>query len=443
MERLEKEKITKIRIRILEYSEMAERSSHTLFCNANFGQSVKKRLPLLKFSLLALIVAFVWFSFSSDLNTVAYFNDTETSHIVFSAGKLDFYLSSPSDFSPQALLQGETAVRTISFLNTDNIPKYKVKAANFSGGLCEYLDLKASLDGVDVGYIGKLADFDYGPVNFEAPDDWTFSLTLPPDAPESIQGQTCDFNFIFYGSQTRNNLPFGQGFSDTEEEISNVASKICFDSETRTMGYWKNHQSIFEPHLPQYLGNEEISTAEAVEQVFKDYNLSMRNKLKGQLLAMKFNAAHFGVGDYLVPSENKTINQIIAEADDLLKQEIEPSDEILGVMKNLLDALNQDMQMKTCSLTAPAFKEQEPFSSVYILNPRKVIPAETGSSDKNKTLEENQQATSTKETLPPEPPAVLGATDAATTTATTTVENTPEESTQETEAQPDPSSVPQ
>lgn len=143
-----------------------------------------------------------------------------------------------------------------------------------------------------------------------------------------------------------------QIFTAFEAHIINVTAHICNYSETRTMGYWKNHPNVYLPHLPQYLGapggDEEISTQQEVNQVFLDYNLSMRNKLRGQLLSMKFNIAHFGIGDYLVESEGKTLNQIVAEADDLLRDPSTP-DSVLEEMKDLLDYLNNLHQIRFCS----------------------------------------------------------------------------------------------
>jgi len=311
---------------------------------------IKKSIS--KILVVLILIGLNWTGISAVVRTFAYFNDTENSSGSFAAGGLDFYLTSPSDFSPGAIAPGESAERTISFLNNDNIPKYKVKTVNPSGTLCDYLTLQVKLDGVDVGYNGLLIGFDYGPVVFEAPEDWTFILTLPADAPEPAQGQTCNFNFLFYGSQTENNLPFGGGFNDTEEDISNIASKICQDTETRSKGYWKNHSEVFIPYLSQMLGDESVDTVlEAVQILnYNNDSSSMRNKLKGQLLAMKFNIAHFSVGEYFVVSAGKTINQIVAEADDLLSQVPEPSEGILEAMKDLLDDLNQDLQIRICSL---------------------------------------------------------------------------------------------
>lgn len=302
--------------------------------------SMKK--SLVKIAVLCLIVALNWTGLSAVIETFAYFNDVEDSpQNVLAAGTLDFYLlSSPDNFFPPTFTLGESATRTISLINIDNIPKYTVNAANFAGALCDYLNLEANLDGDGVEYSGKLIDFTYGPIVFEEPEDWTFTLTLPADAPETVLGETCQFNFVFFGSQVKNDLIFGQGFTDTEEIDNKIAAAFCYNAEMRSKGYWENHPGVYKPYLPQTLGDEIVSTVSDVTKILQtDYELSMRNKLKGQLLAMKFNVAHFGVGEYLVESQAKNINQIVAEADDLLKQTPEPPEEILEAMKNLLEGL--------------------------------------------------------------------------------------------------------
>jgi hypothetical protein len=303
-----------------------------------------------------LIVSLNWTGLSAVIQTNTFLSDIESSEgNVYTAGALDFILSSPSDFLPVALALGESATRTIELLNTANIPQYNITVSSFAGDLCQYLNAEVSLDGGGV-YSGSLEGFAYGPIIFEAPDVWSFTLTLPADAPENAQGQTCQYNSVFFGSQIRNNLPFGTGFNDVEEIGSNIASKLCLDSETRSMGYWAHHHSVYLQYLPQFLGatgtDEIIDTPQKAYQVFLDYNLSMRNKLKGQLLVMKFNVAHFGVGDYFVASVGRTINQIIASADDLLRQDPEPSHSILEAQKDLLESL-VDLQIHTCSTTHP------------------------------------------------------------------------------------------
>lgn len=138
-----------------------------------------------------------------------------------------------------------------------------------------------------------------------------------------------------------------------EAHVVNVTAQICDYSEIKSMNYWKNHPNTYGHYLPQYLGVELIDTGQKVNQVFLDYNLSMRNQLKGQLLAMKFNISRFGIGDYLVESEGKTLNQIVIQADDLLSQTPQPP---LETMKNLLAYLNNLGLIKHCATRVPNFE---------------------------------------------------------------------------------------
>ncbi|MBU1993056.1 lamin tail domain-containing protein [Patescibacteria group bacterium] len=152
-----------------------------------------------------------------------------------------------------------------------------------------------------------------------------------------------------------------------EAHIINVTARICNYSETRTMGFWKNHPNVYFPLLPQHLGapggDEIIDTIEKVNEVFAEYNLTMRNKLKGQLLAMKFNIAYFGIGGYAVESENKTLDEIVAEADNLLRDPDTP-DPVLEEMKDLLDYLNNLHQIRYCSINPPI----QDTSSLVVIN---------------------------------------------------------------------------
>ena len=317
----------------------------------------------IKILAIVMIIGLNWTGLSAVIETFSYYNDIENSNgNTYQAGALDFVLTSPSGFDPSGLEIGESATKTISFINNNNIPKYKVSAVNFSGLLCDYLDLTANVDAGDAEYSGKLINFiDVGPQIFSEPEDWVFTLTLPADVSEDLIGENCHFNFTFFGSQIKNDLPFGQGFNDTEEEDNNIKATICYDAETRSKGYWKNHSDVYKSYLSQYLGcnsttsecvggYEIVDTQAKVTQILgTDYNLSMRNKLKGQLLAMKFNIAHFEIGEYIFWTSTDNFNQIVNQADNLLQQVPAPSDEILEIMKDLLDGLNQDLRFRHCS----------------------------------------------------------------------------------------------
>lgn len=135
-----------------------------------------------------------------------------------------------------------------------------------------------------------------------------------------------------------------------EAQIVNVTAHICSFSETKTMGFWKNHPEIYAGLLPQCLGSELIDTSQKAEDVFKNAKAKdMKNMLTAQLLAMKFNITYFKIGDYFVESEGKTLNQIVFDADALLTASPEPLRETLERMKNLLDYLNNLHKVKMCS----------------------------------------------------------------------------------------------
>jgi hypothetical protein len=300
--------------------------------------------------LLILGVVFNWAGFSGVIGTMSYMSDTESSlNNSFTAGSLDFVLGSPNDFMPSPLAPGESAHREINFLNQANYPKYQVKADGFIGELCDDLILEYSLDNAASASM-NLIGFVSGIVDFVEPDVWSFKLTLPASAPESTQGQTCKFKFVFFGSQIKNNLPFGTGFNDIEEINSSIAAESCEIFEIRSHGYWKEHPEVFADHLPQNLGNYVVDTSTAANAVFVECGGdNMSDKLRCQLLAMKFNIAHFGIGDYWVESEGKTIDEIVAWADDLLTPPYGSHGEMEDV-KDLLDYLNNLGHVKICGM---------------------------------------------------------------------------------------------
>lgn len=137
-------------------------------------------------------------------------------------------------------------------------------------------------------------------------------------------------------------------FAGGEAHIVNVTAEICNISEIRSMGYWKNHPEVYGHYLPQSLGNESVDTAKEADEVFKAVNNVMKNKLKKQLLAMKFNIANFGIGGYSgTDTGGKTLDQIVGEADDLLRNP-DAAESDYEAMKNLLDGLNNLGQIKFC-----------------------------------------------------------------------------------------------
>jgi predicted ribosomally synthesized peptide with SipW-like signal peptide len=328
----------------------------------------KKEDKFLQIVTLLLAVGMVlnWAGFSGIVGTIAYLNDSEESaNNAFVAGALDFVLGSPNDFSPSPLGIGESASREINFSNNFNFPKYKVRTDGWNGELCDFLILEASLDG-GASFSMPLKDFISGEVDFSEPDLWSFKLTLPADAPEIAEGQACQFNFIFDGSQIKNDLPFGMGFNDTEEISSVVVSEKCEDLEIQPKSYWVLHPEIYSLYLPVTLGNYVVDTPTKAKAVFSEcWSSDMSDRLRCQLMVMKFNVAHFRVGEYFVescgcgvktcggctfPNVNKTINEIIIEADNILKTVPQPEFSVLGRMTDLLVCISKLVQVEICGI---------------------------------------------------------------------------------------------
>jgi len=261
-------------------------------------------------------------------------------------------------------------------------------------------------------------------------------------------------------------------FSAYEAHVINVTAHICNYSETRTPGYWKTHPEVYQYYLPQYLGNPpscpwyvNVDSTTTADTVFAKCDAKdMREKLRCHLLAMKFNIAHFGAGDYFAKtceSEqygtliiNEYLNVLVSQADILLcdpdttRQELED-------MKNKLDCLNNLHQIRACTSPSPLLSIFN--SNVEIEISEEITPImlniEATTTESTTTVEvttteatttttevttTTNEATSTSEVIPPPemtPPEATTTSEATTTpeiiptetppSATTTPENPP------------------
>jgi hypothetical protein len=170
------------------------------------------------------------------------FYDTETSTgDTFQAGSIDFSLQS-SGFSGNITLSNP-AGESVSVLNNGSLDfQYKISATDFSGDLCNYLNLSANLDG-NPKYNGPLTSFvNFNVGQFLAPENWAFTLNLS-SSNTSLQGKNCSFKFVFDSWQT--NLPDNtQGFVDSEEITNTVWA-----------GYW-SPPVVLNEILPNPLGDD-------------------------------------------------------------------------------------------------------------------------------------------------------------------------------------------
>ena len=178
---------------------------------------------IIKIICLLLIIGLNWFGLLTVNKTFAYFNDTENSFgNVLSVSKLDFYLEEIGDFSLN-FSQSKPAKRKINLLSeSGSLPfKYKIKATDFEGPLCEKLNLEAKLDGT-TKYLGTLMDFILSvPVDFSEPsDNWEFIISFSGDI-ETYKNKPCQFYFQFFGWQ--NDLEESGGFSDQENSFLHLS----------------------------------------------------------------------------------------------------------------------------------------------------------------------------------------------------------------------------
>lgn len=176
---------------------------------------------ILKISILFLIVGLSWVGFSAVGRTFAYFNDIENSSgNTCSAGTLDFYLNAPGDFALN-FTTDEPAVRNISIVGQGSLPfQYIIEGADFSGPLCENLNLEAKLDG-ETKYNGALTSFVLAPsVIFSGTDNLKFIISFSGDI-ETYKNTPCQFYLDFKGWQD-NLANYPIGFSDIERAFTHL-----------------------------------------------------------------------------------------------------------------------------------------------------------------------------------------------------------------------------
>lgn len=140
-----------------------------------------------------------------------------------------------------------------------------------------------------------------------------------------------------------------------EAHVVNVTATIerkqCQEFTIQSKGFWKTHSSLW--IFPQTLGPDTIATSTDATAIFNADNSSMRNKLKKQLLALKFNVSYYGLGSAFIPNSTTTIATLIAQADALLSQNPPPADSVLEAMKNQVELVNTAQKVSTCPPPPP------------------------------------------------------------------------------------------
>ena len=302
--------------------------------------------------LLILALGFNLVGFLSISRTISIYNDIEASAgNLLAALILDFELDGTTWVTEEDaadLDPGDSITRNIKVVDANSIDfEYVVRAVQTSGDndFCSELQLEAFLEGNPV-YIGDLLSFISTSTTFgEFGDDWFFRAFIPSTAP-SLNDKTCAFNFIYDGWQEEF-LGLVTGYNDTEFTDNILSAGACVEKEVRSKGYWTTHEENW--IFPQTLGNITIENENDASFIFDLPDDSQENKLKKQLLALKFNIAYFGVGGAVVPGESITISELAAEADALLSEDPLPADDVLEEMKNRVEAVNVAEAVEVCA----------------------------------------------------------------------------------------------
>jgi uncharacterized repeat protein (TIGR01451 family)/predicted ribosomally synthesized peptide with SipW-like signal peptide len=329
---------------------------------ADFGLSGRRLLRFVSVIILCTMTAMLLRGIG---NTIAYLSDTEISaDNAFTAGNLDFELETHDATS--SICAALPLEKTIHITNFGNPFKYTASTSALTGDVCDYVTLTADINGGEPEYSGPVKAFNFGPMTFADGEDWTFKLSIASTTPIELAGQTCAFTFDFEGSQTRHNLAFPTGFSDFEQLSGDIQAPFCEQFEVRSYGYWKTHPEVYLPLLPVFLGatttdangnatgtNEIINTQTKVNKVFNASDSVMRNKLRKQLLAMKFNIFNFHIDAYVPDGQPYNMDELVEQADAMLRQSPPPSDAELEAMKNLLEGVNIAIFIRICACTPP------------------------------------------------------------------------------------------
>jgi len=171
-----------------------------------------------------------------------YDDDENSEDNVLFAGILDFYLTSPQDFTPNVIIPGETSTRNIAIINDNGNPfKYNISSVKTSGDddFCNILELEAKKDGVQK-YSGNLMGLNLVPpavIDGDGEDSWEFLVTMPKNAPSDLENKTCQFKFVFEGWQV--DMPDSSlGFYDTEEILNNISTGDWYSEILITKVYY-------------------------------------------------------------------------------------------------------------------------------------------------------------------------------------------------------------
>lgn len=174
---------------------------------------------------IALIVGMNWSGVFAVGQTLAYYNDTETSsENTFSAGSLDFALA-PVSHAKSIGLAEEVSVSSV-LVNSGTLDwQYALETEKIRGDddFCSALKLEAKLNGIEK-YDGSLLSFDAQFLTTLG--TWKFNIELPVDAVGVTHGDRCEVDFVYKGWQKEIPLYEDGGFTDEERINVTLTSRM-------------------------------------------------------------------------------------------------------------------------------------------------------------------------------------------------------------------------
>lgn len=173
---------------------------------------------------------------------------------------------------------------------------------------------------------------------------------------KSITASLCSVSIILMS-----NFPL---LGASENPIIEVTANICENTETNMILKWNGNAEIYSALLPQKLGNEMIeSQNEAVGILQLENDLNIRNKLRSELLALKFNIAHFEIGDNIpIDDIKKSPTEIADQADALLALDPPPLFTELDDMRINIEKANSFIKFHICEKDDSGFASLSGFS---------------------------------------------------------------------------------
>lgn len=171
----------------------------------------------------------------------------------------------------------------------------------------------------------------YIPGNSFLPVSWVLHCDGPGDVTITVTADGYDVNSN--DPVTATSLP--PVIVHQEEETGEPGS--------RTLGFYKNHPCVVAQVLPITIAGVEVGKVTDVIQILESRKTHW-DRLRSQLMATKLNVAVFGIGnctlDDLGLEGGETVNQVIAQAEELLLADPGATKDQLSAMQDLLDRIN-------------------------------------------------------------------------------------------------------